>query len=565
MGHRSRPAHLDYCFPLVSTQPAAQVEGVLALEVQFPLNVTGRLSYSLSGDGEVWTGPTLLTPGRHRIHLGSAQGTCYVSFSGAGALIDNLKVSLRGGPRTLVVPTDYDTIQEAIDAAQDGDTVQVLPGTYTGRGNRDIELRGKAITVQGAEGPAETIIDCLGPEEEVARLGHRGFYIHEAETGRTVVEGFTIRQGWIRGSDLPPDSMRWNPDPSHPIGAGIYCEFSSPTIRDCVVEGCSTELGGGIGCVGGTPSIEGCRISACTAGGTGGSRSGGMGGGIGLIRECRAVITDCRIAGNMGYWNSLGGGLYCRKAQATVAGCEILGNEAPGELQGGGVYVGAGATVELHRCVIAGNTASAGGGVFAEAGADNPGRGDGTSLRLRNCTLAHNGLSGPQMPPFPGGGVHALDTDTTIRNSIVWYNEGTQVLLSDPQSKKAVAYCDVEGGYPGTGNIDRTPLFAPDVASLVTDYHLQSVVGRYDPQTGRWVRDRQHSPCIDAGDPRDPVGEEPAPNGGRINMGAYGGTWQASKARRTAPDAAADDASPAKEADAAGNTGSEEGAVEAEG
>ena len=34
---------------------------------------------------------------------------------------------------------------------------------------------------------------------------------------------------------------------------------------------------------------------------------------------------------------------------------------------------------------------------------------------------------------------------------------------------------------------------------------------------------------IDAGDPNSPVGKEPEPNGGRINMGAYGGTSQASK------------------------------------
>jgi hypothetical protein len=40
------------------------------------------------------------------------------------------------------------------------------------------------------------------------------------------------------------------------------------------------------------------------------------------------------------------------------------------------------------------------------------------------------------------------------------------------------------------------------------------------------------SPCIDAGDPTQPVLEEPAPDGGRINMGAYGGTAEASKSPR---------------------------------
>ncbi len=41
--------------------------------------------------------------------------------------------------------------------------------------------------------------------------------------------------------------------------------------------------------------------------------------------------------------------------------------------------------------------------------------------------------------------------------------------------------------------------------------------------------DAATSPCIDAGDPNSPVGDEPQPNGGRINMGAYGGTAEASK------------------------------------
>ena len=41
--------------------------------------------------------------------------------------------------------------------------------------------------------------------------------------------------------------------------------------------------------------------------------------------------------------------------------------------------------------------------------------------------------------------------------------------------------------------------------------------------------DEVTSPCIDAGDPMSPIGREPFPNGGRINMGAYGGTAEASK------------------------------------
>lgn len=61
------------------------------------------------------------------------------------------------------------------------------------------------------------------------------------------------------------------------------------------------------------------------------------------------------------------------------------------------------------------------------------------------------------------------------------------------------------------------------------DYHLKSEAGRWDPNTETWVIDTVTSFCIDSGDPCDSIGYEPNPNGGRINMGAYGSTWEASK------------------------------------
>jgi L-ascorbate metabolism protein UlaG (beta-lactamase superfamily) len=61
------------------------------------------------------------------------------------------------------------------------------------------------------------------------------------------------------------------------------------------------------------------------------------------------------------------------------------------------------------------------------------------------------------------------------------------------------------------------------------DYHLKSEAGRWDPVSESWIVDDVTSPCIDAGDPNSPVGDEPEPNGGIINMGAYGGTAEASK------------------------------------
>lgn len=117
----------------------------------------------------------------------------------------------------LLVPSQYPTIQSAIDAAFDGDTVIVAPGTYTGPGNRDIEFLGKAITVRSEEGPETCIIDCNGTEADP----HRGFCFNSREDSNSVLKGFTIVKGYG-----PKDSNIFRPFRS--VGGAIYFEDSGP-------------------------------------------------------------------------------------------------------------------------------------------------------------------------------------------------------------------------------------------------------------------------------------------------------------------------------------------------
>ena len=148
----------------------------------------------------------------------------------------------------------------------------------------------------------------------------------------------------------------------------------------------------------------------------------------------------------------------------------------------------------------------------------------------------------------PGGGT------ATVINCIIWdcspsiqLEDSPNTQAKDPGSHITVKYCDVKGGRAsvtvsgtystvtwGAGNINVDPQF---VNAGSKDYHLKSLVGRWNPTTQTWVRDLVHSPCIDTGDPNDPNYSdwtaELWPNGRRINMGAYGGTPEASMSLST--------------------------------
>jgi parallel beta-helix repeat protein len=481
------PAYLCYRFPEGSENLSCSVYGELLIDVT-RLESPGYLSYQFSADGVNWSGEEELETGTHNIEIESVRGSCYVKFFGTRVLIDNLEVHLYTPSATIRVPEDFDTIQDAIDNASDGDIIEVGPGTYSGEGNWDIDFIGQAITVRSSDGPYSTTIDCSGSE------GHRGFYFRRSEGPDSVLRGFTIKGATIPGSSS--------------IGGGILCEVSSPSIVDCVIKDCVAEQGGGIGVYRGSPTIIDCVIKDCQAGG----------GGIGLIRSSDTTILYSQIRNNSG--SNLGAGVYCWQSSALFSNCDISHNTAQGNVNGGGVFCGGSSDIELENCVISNNTAEIGGGLCAGTSGDSAVE----RVKIINCTIANNSLSSDQSEPPIGGGIHSFSSDILIRNSIIWYNDGAPITLVDQVSSNPVLYSCVEGGYPGQGNIDSDPMFA---SSSGNDYHLRSRLGRYE--SWRWVSDSEHSPCIDAGDPSDPVGAEPITNGRYINMGAYGGTTEASK------------------------------------
>lgn len=226
--------------------------------------------------------------------------------------------------------------------------------------------------------------------------------------------------------------------------------------------------------------------------------------------------------------------LWIRAGSLTLRDCEFIGNSVQ---HGVGAVEVSGGQLQATGCVFAGNS---GGGLFGAGAIFST----TALLSLSNCTFVGNRGTPSTIECW----TYAPSEGAALTNSIVW--DGPDPLTGPGQGPPYinVTYSDIQGGYPGEGNIDVDPCFVapgfwadpndpsielgPDEPSAVWingDYHLMSQAGHWDRETEAWLRDEVTSACIDAGDPNAPLGAEPFPNGAIVNLGAYGGTAEASK------------------------------------
>ncbi len=228
--------------------------------------------------------------------------------------------------------------------------------------------------------------------------------------------------------------------------------------------------------------------------------------------------------------NGAGAGLYINSDMG-VKNCCVKDNWA--NTFGGGVYI-ENSAVTLANCLVIDNISYNRAGVSAEYNSEN----ESDELEIINVTICNN-LAINNSGYLSGGGIYIYhNTNASIKNSIIWdnylyYNSSYYyddiVAVADPGDMPVVSYTDyynADGIADGGNNIAVDPYFI-DAAN--GDYHLESIIGRWDNVTSSWVTDNYHSFCVDAGDPADSIGFEPTPNGGTINMGYYGGTKYASK------------------------------------
>ncbi|NOZ76051.1 MAG: DUF1573 domain-containing protein, partial [FCB group bacterium] len=139
----------------------------------------------------------------------------------------------------LKVPKEYTTIQTALDAAWDKDTVDVAPGTYF----ENIVFPDSNVVLRGA-GPDESIIDGSGNGSVVT--------INAGLDSTTRLEGFTIRNGEATS------------------GAGIYCSNSNPLLMNVIIHGNVADYGGGIILYNSNPSLNNVTVNSNIANNIGG-------------------------------------------------------------------------------------------------------------------------------------------------------------------------------------------------------------------------------------------------------------------------------------------------------
>jgi parallel beta-helix repeat protein/predicted outer membrane repeat protein len=233
------------------------------------------------------------------------------------------------------VPADYPSIQAAVDAASDADTVLVADGTYTGDGNNSISLDGKAVVVKSANGPATCIMDGEGD-------GYFGFADSDLDGIAARVEGFTVRNF---------------------KGPGFYFYAGAgPDIIGNVIESCS----GGIMVAGGDQSVIRNNIVQ-------NNTASGM-----EISNYKGIVSSNIIRNNANE-NASGGGLQMYRSEAIVMNNLISDNAAKNH--GGGIYAREDTSLYINNTITV-NQSQFGAGMYAEESAPI----------LINNIIAHSGL-----------------------------------------------------------------------------------------------------------------------------------------------------------------------------
>lgn len=225
--------------------------------------------------------------------------------------------------------TQYDNIQAGIDDANNSQTIILIKDVHKGAGNKNVDFKGKAVTVQSMN-PADsdtvqsTIIDCENDG--------RAFQFHSGEDTNSIIAGLTLTNG---GGNYD---------------GAIYCCAASPTIKNCFIKNNIMQNGGAIYCTGSNANILNCTVS-----GNSSLAEELGGGGVCCLDNSNTTIANCIITANSAAAN--GGGILVNQSNPNIINCTIIGNKANG---GGGVYSLNQANSSIANCIVRNNLAQDG-------------------------------------------------------------------------------------------------------------------------------------------------------------------------------------------------------------
>ena len=479
--------------------------------------------------------------GRYETYALKNGVTILGGYAGAGAMNPDFRdpsvyITILSGDLAGNDPAELDLNQMIYHSDRQDNAIHVIVGTGT---DSTAVLEGFTITGGNANIPGDdgewvsteyggglyngpgdcTVRDCVF----VANSAQGGGGVYNRDGSRPVFVNCSFRRNVYSGM--------YNDTQSSPVLEGCVFEEhirsgvanynqSNPTLTNCqfLRNGSEYEFGGGI-CNGGgsSPVVNGCLFED--------NFSGQRGGALYCADKSDAVVSDSVFLRNRGTW--YGGAVFSELSEPIFQRCVFEDNESN---SGGAIsvgnwswYAGAVSDVTIENCLFVANHVGQQGPVAGRGGAISAEIWQQNRLTVTNCTFAGNAAPTARAI-FCDSFMHNSASEVTMSNCILW--DGGNEVASLDKTAIGIRYSDIQGGFAGEGNLAVDPLFSDATNG---DYHLKSQAGRWDPAAKQWAWDSVTSPCIDAGDPASPVGDEPAPNGGIVNMGFDGGTTTASK------------------------------------
>lgn len=378
---------------------------------------------------------------------------------------------------TLLVPSQYPQIQDAMDAAVSGDVIAISPGVYADTTHfseypvdscKAVVIPKSGVIVRGS-GIDQTIIDGLATA--------RGIYLHNVTD--VEISGLTIRNCYNAWNDVYGAGVLFknasgnllNIKLTENLDGALTCtDASSPRIDWCIMDNNESKSGAGLlvnsDCA---PVLYGCRITNnhapfaagihmrgnatldhCVISGNATTGAGTvLGGGLLVIDAADPLIVDCDITDNVCSGNGAGVCFVGDGTRGTLENSMVLDNLSTGvETRGAGISVESQSAATIRTTVVARNYAtgeySDGGGIYVQY----------SSATIENCTLDANGSAGTYSEAGNLGILTSMFIPgaITVTHTILSHSPDGRGVYCDPTSSgtdPTIGCCDIYGNAGG--------------------------------------------------------------------------------------------------------------------